>query len=424
MVLEPIIHTGFGGIKVDLPKMMNGSDKKCRDAQKFNGQTQKMETYISFNGIDLNTEKALTMVGFRLEKQALVVFNQFKREALVKDFYTFMVYLRKHTISSTSIDLLWRNRDKANLTNSEGISIGVYAFVRVLDDLQIRLKNQKEEMTIPDKVKLRKFINTISDYMERVVKTKMIEREYIYEEIIKVAESKETVYNKDKGVNKEKKKRQYNNPAKNQIKPNISLPPQSRKLSTFPKGPSQHNNEADWKIIEKKRTPAEKMQLVREKKCLWYLNPRHRYVDCRMKKANQTIRPFRTAAQKIQERVDPKNKPNRIDKTISVQEVETNRVAVKINSNRAMALIDLQTEGCNLINAQFVHLFQIATRDLQPPLTLMTTIKGSRASINKAAEIELDWGGHIETITCCVANLSREDIIIGKPLLLKNKVVI
>ena len=71
---EPIIHTGLGGIKVDPPEMINGSDKKWRDAQKFDGWTQRMETYISFNGIDLNTEKALTVVGFRLEEQALVVF--------------------------------------------------------------------------------------------------------------------------------------------------------------------------------------------------------------------------------------------------------------------------------------------------------------------------------------------------------------
>ena len=91
---------------------MNGSDKKWRDAQKFDGWTQRMETYISFNGIDLNTKKALTVVGFRLEEQAQVVFNQFKREAPVKDFYTFMVHLRKHTIPSTSIDSLWKNRIK------------------------------------------------------------------------------------------------------------------------------------------------------------------------------------------------------------------------------------------------------------------------------------------------------------------------
>ena len=124
-----------------------------------------METYISFNSIDLNTEKALTMVGFRLEEQALVVFNQFKREAPVKDFYTFMVHLRKHTILSTSIDSLWKKWDKASLTNSEGNSIDVYAFARILDDLQTRLRNKKGEMTISDKIKLRKFINTIPDYM-------------------------------------------------------------------------------------------------------------------------------------------------------------------------------------------------------------------------------------------------------------------
>ena len=166
------------------------------------------------------------------------------------------------------------------------------------------------------------------------------------------------------------------------------------------------------------------MQLIREKKCLQCLNPGHRYVDCRQKKTNQSIKPFRTAAQRIQERVDPKDKPKRIDKSISVKEIDTNRVAVKINGIRAMALIDLQTKGCNLLNVQFVQLFKIPTRELNPPLTLMTTIKGSRALINKAAEIELDWGGHTETITCCVAHLQGEDIVIGKPMLWKNKAII
>ena len=68
-------------------------------------------------------------------------------------------------------------------------------------------------MTFSDEVKLRKFIKTIPDYIQRVVKTKMTKKEYTYNEVIKIAESEEAVYKKDKGVNKEKKKRQYN-PAK------------------------------------------------------------------------------------------------------------------------------------------------------------------------------------------------------------------
>ena len=72
--------------------------------------------------------------------------------------------------------------------------------------------------------------------MQRVVKTKMTKKEYTYNEVIKIVESKEAVYNlKDKGVNKEKKKRQYNF-TKSWIKPQISLPPQLKKLSSFPKG--------------------------------------------------------------------------------------------------------------------------------------------------------------------------------------------
>ena len=203
---------------------MNGLDKTWRDAQKFDGWTQRMETYISFNGINLNTKKALIVVEFRLEEQILVVFNQLKREALVKDFYIFMVYLRKHTIPSTSTDSLQKKWDKASLTNNKGNSIGVYAFARVLDDLQIRLRNKQGEITIFDEVKIRKFINTILDYMQREIKPRLAERKYTYEEIIRLVESEEAV-NKDKGINKVKKKKQYNNPTKSWTKPNINLSP-------------------------------------------------------------------------------------------------------------------------------------------------------------------------------------------------------
>ena len=39
IISEPLVHTGLGNIKVDPPEMMNGSDKKWRDAQKFDGWT-------------------------------------------------------------------------------------------------------------------------------------------------------------------------------------------------------------------------------------------------------------------------------------------------------------------------------------------------------------------------------------------------
>src|SRR5258706_6982072 len=163
------------------------------------------------------------------------------------------------------------------------------------------------------------------------------------------------------------------------------------------------------------------MQLIRDRKCLWCLNPGHKYVDCNTRKSKKTMR---TAAQRIQEREDPKANLKKVKKPEIMLATDTNRVSVNINGNKVHALIDLQTEGCNLLNAQFAYLYKIPTRELKPPLTLMTAIKGSRASINKAAEVELDWGGHRETITCCIANLQGEDLIIGKPTLCKNKAVI
>jgi len=43
------------------------------------------------------------------------------------------------------------------------------------------------------------------------------------------------------------------------------------------------------------------------------------------------------------------------------EELDYSRVRVKVNGHPALALVDLQTTGGDLINAQFVHLYGLPT---------------------------------------------------------------
>ena len=101
------------------------------------------------------------------------------------------------------------------------------------------------------------------------------------------------------------------------------------------------------------------------------------------------------------------------------------KILVKINGNPAIALIDLQTTGADLINSQFVFLYQIPTIDLETPRKLSTAIKGSNSTIFKKVKVKLDWGGHTEDREFYMTHLAGgEDIILGEPALTANKAVI
>ena len=86
-----------------------------------------------------------------------------------------------------------------------------------------------------------------------------------------------------------------------------------------------------------------------------------------------------------------------------------------MNGHPALALIDLQTIGGDLFSAQFVYLYKLPVVKIEPK-TLATAIKGSKGTVDKTCEVELNWGGFEETRMFYVAHLSGWDIILGKPV--------
>ena len=76
----------------------------------------------------------------------------------------------------------------------------------------------------------------------------------------------------------------------------------------------------------------------------------------------------------------------------STEELDYSRVRVKVNNHPALALVDLQMTGGELINAQFVHLYSLPTYGIDKK-SLNTAIKGSKGVIEKACDVQVDYGG-------------------------------
>jgi len=132
---------------------------------------------------------------------------------------------------------------------------------------------------------------------------------------------------------------------------------------------------------------------------------------------------MRTAAQvlSLQQNSKPviaKNnyKGKRKAKPQSTEELDYSRVRVKVNGHPALALVDLQTTAGDLINPQFVHLYCLPTYGIDKK-SLNTMIKGSKGVIEKACDVQMDYGGYTETRTLYVVHLAGWDIILGKPAL-------
>jgi len=100
----------------------------------------------------------------------------------------------------------------------------------------------------------------------------------------------------------------------------------------------------------------------------------------------------------------------------STEELDYSRIRVKVNGHPALALVDLQTTGGDLINAQFVHLYGLPTYGIDKK-SLNTAIKGSKGVIEKACDVQMDYGGYTETRTLYVAHLAGWDMILDKPAL-------
>src|SRR6201995_2360799 len=88
-----------------------------------------------------------------------------------------------------------------------------------------------------------------------------------------------------------------------------------------------------------------------------------------------------------------------------------------IDSYPAKTLIDSQTVGSNFITSQYCQVHKIPTHELQIPVDIQQTLKGSRGKTNKYVEVELNIEGYKKKITAHVINMSNWDVILGMPTL-------
>jgi len=110
------------------------------------------------------------------------------------------------------------------------------------------------------------------------------------------------------------------------------------------------------------------------------------------------------------------NKGKTKEKSQSIEELDHSRVRVKVNGHPALALVDLQTTGGDLINAQSVPLYSLPTYGIDKK-SLNTAIKGSKGMIEKACVVQMDYRGYTETRTLYLALLAGWDMNLGKPAL-------
>jgi len=173
-------------------------------------------------------------------------------------------------------------------------------------------------------------------------------------------------------------------------------------------------------VVNKTLTSQDKMELIKDRKCLWCRAPGHIFNECKKRISKQ---PICTAVQVLS--LQHTNKPvitknsykgKTKAKPQSTEELDYSRVRVKVNRHAALALVDLQTTGGDLINAEFVHLYGIPTYGINKK-SFNTTIKGSKGFIEKVCDVQMDYRGNTETRTRYVAELAGWDMILGKPAL-------
>ena len=98
---------------------------------------------------------------------------------------------------------------------------------------------------------------------------------------------------------------------------------------------------------------------------------------------------------------------------------------VTVNGHKAKALFDTGTMGENLISAKFVTTFQIATQDLETPISLKMAVKGSRSTINYKCQPRIQVRDETgDTTDALVRSLDNYDIFLGMPYLTAHKAII
>jgi len=335
-----------------------------------------------------------------------------------------MQVLREYLIPSTSKDLLWKEW-KAASPHKDGRHIGIKTFANWLEELQIQLIDKVGNQCISEEVKCRKFLNHLPNYVVTTLVPQILDS-WTFNDMVKKAESYEAAR---KHVHISTTPKPARQPA-TQPDPNycchqrrdrkIDNKKTSSNPGRTPATKTTTTKDPDWEVVNKTLTSQDKMKLIRERKCLLCRAPGHTFQQC--KKQISKI-PMHTAAQvlSLQHTCKPvifkNNEKEKIEaKPHSTEELDYSRVQVKVNSHPAWDLVDLQATSEDFINVQFVHIYGLPTYGIFKK-SLNTVIKGSEGVIEKACDVQMDYGGYTETRTLYVAYLAGWDMILGKPAL-------
>jgi len=386
------------GIKIDAPENLNSGDQKWRDSQYLDTWVNAIQRWLSMKGIRLESKEALDFIGFKVQRSALTTYNHHLiKEKDKASFFSFMLVLREFLIPSTSKDLLWKEWEAAS-PNKDRRHMGIKTFANWLEELQIKLIDKDGNQCISEEVKRRKFLNHLPHYMETTLVPQILDS-WTFNDLVNKAESYEAARKHGRISTTPKPARQPTtqpvpNPSRNQHRDRKT---DSKKTSFNPgRTPATKPTsikDPDWEVVNKTLTSEDKMKLIRDRKCLWCRAPGHTFKECKKRISKQ---PMRTAAQVLS--LQHTNKPviaktNYKGKTKakpqSTEELDYSRVRIKVNGHPALALVDLQTTGGDLINAQFVHLHGLPTYGIDK-ISLNTAIKGSKGVIEKACDVQMD----------------------------------
>jgi len=413
------------GIKIDAPENLNSGDKKWRDSQYLDTWVNAIQRLLRIKGIRLESKEALDFIAFKLQGSALTTYNHYLiKEKDKASFFSFMLVLREFLIPSTSKDLLWKEWEAAS-PHKDGRHMGIKTFANWLEELQIKLNDKDGNQCISEEVKCRKFLNHLPDYMETALVPQIL-YSWTFNNLVKKAESYEAARKHGRISTTPKPACQpVTQPAPNPSRNHRRYwKTDNKKTSSNPgRTPAMKTTttkDPDWEVVNKTLTSQDKMKLIRERKCLWCRAPGYIFQECRKRisKIPMHIAAQVLSLQHTSKPVIAKNnsKGKTKAKPHSAEELDCSRVRVKVDSHPALALVDLQTTGGDLINAQSVHLYGLPTYGIEKK-SLNTAIKGSKGVIEKACDVQMDYEGYTETRTLYVAHLAGWDMILGKPAL-------
>jgi len=376
-------------------------------------------------GIRLESKEALDFIRFKLQGSALTTYNHHLiKEKDKASFFSFKLVLQEFLIPYTSKDLLWKEWEAAS-PYKNGRHMGIKTFAKWLEELQVKVIDKDGNQCISEEVEHRKSLNHLPDYMETTLVPQILDS-WTFNDLVKKAESNEAA-RKHGCISTTRKPASQPatqpapNPSRNHCRDRRT---ENKKTSSnhgrTPATKTTTTKDPDWEVVNKTLTSQDKMKLIKERRCLCCCAPGHTFKEYKQGIAKITMR---TAAQVLS--LQHTNKPvitknNYKGKTKakaqSTEELDYSRVQVKVNGHPALALVDLQMIGGDLINAQFVHLYGLPTYRIDKK-SFNTAIKGSKGVIEKACNVQMDNGGYTETRTLYVAHLAGWDMMLGKPAL-------